>query len=71
MSTTEDAPTENKFPFNISHETDEIKKAYFDNVFGTFIDKFLLQKNANCGNDKEDDYVQNYTQFSSLSSFYK
>ena len=55
MSTTEDAPTENKFPFNISHETDEIKKAYFDNVFGKFIDKFLLQKNTNCGNDEEDD----------------
>lgn len=60
LSTTEDAPTENKFPFNISHETDEIKKAYFDNVFGKFIDKFLLQKNTNCGNDEEDDYVQNY-----------
>ena len=49
-----------KFTENITHESLENKKRYFNDAFGKFIDKFLLQKvNVNdCCND--DDYVKNY-----------
>ena len=49
-----------KFPENIARETLENKKKYFDDAFGKFIDKFLLQRvDVNdCCND--DDYVKNY-----------
>ena len=58
MASVEDVPSLNKFPANISHETEENKKKYFDDVFGKFIDLYLLQKNANMNG--EDDYVTNY-----------
>lgn len=58
MASLEDAPSKNKFPPNASHQTVENKKKYFDDVFGQFIDTFLLQKNANT--DDEEDYITNY-----------
>ena len=60
MSDLEERPSLHKFPENIARETLENKKKYFDDAFGKFIDKFLLQKvDANdCCND--DDYVKNY-----------
>ena len=58
MSSIEDKPSQNKFPENLSRETEENKKKYFDDVFGKFIDKFLLQKNLHI--DEEEDYVRNY-----------
>lgn len=57
MERLEDKPTKNKFPDNISSETEENKKKFFD-AFGRFIDKFLFQKDNNCTD--EDDYVKNY-----------
>ena len=48
MSDLEDTPSLHKFPQNIARESTENKKKYFDDAFGKFIDKFLLQKvNAN------------------------
>ena len=60
MSTLDDAPSENKFPENISRETTENKKKCFDDIFGRFIDEFLFQKNANTDVNEEDDFVTNY-----------
>jgi hypothetical protein len=60
MSSTDDAPTINKLPANISRETEENKKKYFDDAFGRFINKYLLQKDDNSVADYEDDYIRNY-----------
>ena len=59
MSDLEERPSLHTFPENIASKTLENKK-YFDDAFGKFIDKFLLQKvDVNdCCND--DDYVKNY-----------
>lgn len=58
MEGLDDTPALHKFPENISRETEENKKNYFDDTFGKFIDKFLFQRDNDC-ND-EDDYVRNY-----------
>ena len=47
-----------KFPENISRETEENKKNYFDDTFGKFIDKFSFQRDND--EDDEDDYLRNY-----------
>jgi hypothetical protein len=61
MSNLEDEPTLHPFPENITHKTISDKKQYFDDVFGKFIDKFLLQKvDAGDPDDGDDDYVKNY-----------
>jgi hypothetical protein len=60
MSSTDDAPTINKLPANISRDTEENKKKYFDDAFGRFISKYLLQKDNNSVADDEDDYIRNY-----------
>ena len=44
MSTVDDIPVKNKFLPNIRQETFENKKKCFDDIFGRFIDEFLLQK---------------------------
>ena len=59
MSDLEDTPSLHKFPQNIARETTENKKKYFDDAFGKFIDKFLLQK-VNANDFYNDDYVMNY-----------
>lgn len=60
MSTVDDVPSKNKFPENISQETVEKKKKCFDDIFGSFIDQFLFQKNATTDANEEDDFVTNY-----------
>ena len=59
MTSLEDVPSHHKFPSNISHQTEEDKRRYFDSVFEKFIDEYLLQKNATT-NGEEEDYVSNY-----------
>ena len=44
MSTVDDIPVKNKFLPNTRQETFENKKKCFDDIFGRFIDEFLLQK---------------------------
>ena len=56
MTSLEDVPSHHKFPSNISHQTEEDKRRYFDSVFEKFIDEYLLQKNATT-NGEEEDYV--------------
>ncbi len=58
MEGLEDMPTLHKFPENISRETEDNKKNYFDDAFGKFIDKFLFQRDNDCSD--EDDYVRHY-----------
>ena len=61
MSNLGDKPTLHPFPDNIAHKTISDKKQYFDDVFGKFADKFLLQKvDAGDPDDGNDDYVKNY-----------
>lgn len=59
MASVEEVPSQNKFPPNISHQTEENKKKYFDDAFGEFINEYLLQKNFST-NGEEEDYVTNY-----------
>ena len=48
MSYLQDTLSLHKFPQNIARESTENKTKYFDDAFGKFIDKSLLQKvNAN------------------------
>ena len=58
MSDIDDSPTIHQFPDNISRDSMSSKKEYFDDVFGKFVDQFLLQKVDVDSND--DDYVKNY-----------
>ena len=61
MSDLEDEPTLHPFPEDIAHKTISDKKQYFHDIFGKFIDKFLLQKvDAGDPYDGDDDYVKNY-----------
>ena len=60
MSNPDDTPTLHQFPENISHGSMSSKKEYFDDVFGKYIDKFLLQKVDGDSDDDDDDYVKNY-----------
>ena len=61
MSDLEDEPTLHPFPEHIAHKTISDKKQYFDDIFGKFIDKFLLQKvDAGDPYEGDDDYVKNY-----------
>ena len=60
MSDLEERPSLHQFPENIVRETLENKKKYFDDAFGKFIDKFLLQKVDVTDSCNEDDYVKNY-----------
>ena len=59
MSDLEDTPSLHKFTQNIARESTENKKKYFDDAFGKFIDKFLLQK-VSANDFYSDDYVMNY-----------
>ena len=64
MESLEEVPSQNKFPANIFHQTEENKQKYFDDVFGKFIDVYLLQKNSGSMNGEEEDgYVTNYAVF--------
>ena len=58
MSNIDDAPTIHQFPDNISRDSMSSKKEYFDNVFGKFVDQFLLQKVD--VDSEDDDYVKDY-----------
>ena len=60
MSNPEDTPTLHQFPENISHGSMSSKKEYYDDVFGKFTDKFLLQKVDVNSDDDDGDYVKNY-----------
>ena len=60
MSTVDVMPVKNKFLPNIQQETLENRKKCFDDIFGRFIDEFLLQKNADVDGNEEDDFVTNY-----------
>lgn len=43
MSSTDDKPTLHVFPKNIIRAADEKKKEYFDDMFGKFVNTFILQ----------------------------
>ena len=58
MTKLNDKPTIHKFPDNITHDSKENKK-YFDNVFGKFVGRMVLQKVHDESYDG-DDYVMNY-----------
>ena len=57
MASTEEMPTKNTFAPHISAQSEENKKTYFEEVFGKFIDVYLLQKTAITDGE---DYVKNY-----------
>ena len=57
MASTEEMPTKNTFPPHISAQSEENKKIYFEEVFGKFIDVYLLQKTTITDGE---DYVKNY-----------
>ena len=57
MASLEEMPTKNTFPSHISAQSEENKKIYFEEVFGKFIDVYLLQKTAITDGE---DYVKNY-----------
>ena len=59
MSTVDDMPFKNKFLPNIQQETFENKKKCFNEIFGRFIDEYLLQKNANGDRNEDDHFVTN------------
>lgn len=59
MANLDSKPTLNPFPANIVRGSADNKKKYFDEVFGKFIDQFLLQKAHVACYDGED-YVRNY-----------
>jgi len=61
MATTDDKPTSNTFPNNICHDTTQKKKEYFDDAFGKFIDKFLLQRDGQPRPPMIDDHIRNYS----------
>ncbi|CAB4016841.1 Hypothetical predicted protein [Paramuricea clavata] len=54
----DDKVTVNAFSDNITCGSKENKKKYYDNVFGQFIDRIVLQKCDESHDD--DDYVMNY-----------
>ena len=60
MSALADKPSVHVFPKNIMHDTIEAKQQYFDEVFGGFVDTFVLQKQCSDYNGEEDDYTMNY-----------
>ena len=57
----EEVPSQNKFPPNISNQTEENKKNYFDDAFGRFFDWYILQKNVAATGEEEGGYVTNYS----------
>lgn len=60
MSAVDDKPTVNEFPKNIIHATEIKKKEYFDEVFGKFVEKFILQIDPHTGVYVSDDHIKNY-----------
>ena len=59
MEDLDSSPTLHKFPENIARQNTDTTTRYFDDAFGKFMDKFLLQKvNVACFNGE--DYVRNY-----------
>ena len=59
MQKLDDKISINVFPENIAHASKESRQKYFDDAFGKFIDKFLLQKvNEECQDGE--DYVKNH-----------
>ena len=60
MESIEEVPSLKKFPPNISNQTEENKKKYFDDAFGKFVDVYILQKNVAANGEEEGDYVTNY-----------
>ena len=59
MTKLDEKPTIHTFPDNIAHDSKENKKKYFDDVFGQFVDRMVLQKVHDELLD-DDDYVMNY-----------
>ncbi|CAB4035870.1 Hypothetical predicted protein [Paramuricea clavata] len=60
MSSVDDKPTIHEFPKDIIHGTDEQKKNYFDEVFGIFVQKYVLQIDPLTDYDVNDDHIKNY-----------
>ena len=60
MSKLDDTPTVHVFPKNIINDTIEAKQQYFDEAFGGFIDKFVLQNQLNSPSYDKEDYIMNY-----------
>ena len=58
MSSVDDKPTIHEFPKDIIHGTDEQKKNYFDEVFGIFVQKYVLQIDPLTDYDVNDDHVK-------------
>ena len=61
MSSVNDKPTQYMFPKNIIHATLEKKKEYFDEAFGMFVKRYILQfDHSGESNVTDDDHVRNY-----------
>ncbi len=60
MQSIDEKPTVHVFPKNIIHAADEKKREYFDEVFGKFVDKFILQINTDTENNCGNDGIKNY-----------
>lgn len=59
MKKLDEKPTDHVFPDSITRASKESKKNYYDDVFGQFVDKMVLQKETDEPYDDED-YVMNY-----------
>ena len=57
MKSLDDKPAVHVFPKNIIHAPDDKRKEYFDEAFGKFVDKFVLQIDPHAG---DEDYIKNY-----------
>ena len=57
MTSVDDMPTKNTFLCNISRMNDTVKKEYFDNTIGKFVDTYVFQ---GLPGNEGDDFVKNY-----------
>ena len=70
MEKIDDYPKKNCFPSNIIHKPNDVKKKYFDDIIGKFIDSYIFQRDQSppCGVD--DDFVKNYALCTSFLSLF-
>lgn len=60
MTKVDDYPTENGFPVNMIHKSDNEIKQYFDTYIGKFVSSFIFQQDQAPPPNQGDDYVKNY-----------
>ena len=60
MNTVDDYPTINEFICNIVHKTEDIKKQFFDEKIGDFVDLYIFQRGQAPDVGEREDYVKNY-----------